>query len=137
MHIVIDGMNVIGSRPDGWWHDRRAARRALVEELSHWSGRCRDGELTVVFDGTPDASEVDEAGGSGVAVVFAPGGPDAADDAIVELLQNLPEDRRPEVTVVTSDGALADHVRKLGARVQGAAAFRSSLERRGGGRADA
>ena len=30
---IVDGMNVIGSRPDGWWRDRRGAMRRLVEEL--------------------------------------------------------------------------------------------------------
>jgi hypothetical protein len=28
---IVDGNNVIGSRPDGWWRDRPAATRRLVE----------------------------------------------------------------------------------------------------------
>ncbi len=31
--LVVDGMNVIGSRPDGWWRDRAAAARRLVGRL--------------------------------------------------------------------------------------------------------
>ena len=32
-HFVVDAMNVIGSRPSGWWRDRDAAVRRLVERL--------------------------------------------------------------------------------------------------------
>ncbi len=32
MHWVVDGMNLIGSRPDGWWRDRAGARRRLVAD---------------------------------------------------------------------------------------------------------
>ncbi|CAB4708883.1 MAG: hypothetical protein F2667_07030 [Actinobacteria bacterium] len=31
--IVVDGANVVGSRPDGWWKDRAAAARRLHEAL--------------------------------------------------------------------------------------------------------
>ena len=31
---IVDGMNVIGSRPDGWWKDRSGAMVALVERLT-------------------------------------------------------------------------------------------------------
>jgi len=30
---LVDGMNVIGSRPDGWWRDRTAAMRRLTGDL--------------------------------------------------------------------------------------------------------
>ena len=33
MRWLVDGMNVIGSRPDGWWKDRHAAMAGLVESL--------------------------------------------------------------------------------------------------------
>ncbi len=45
---IVDGMNVIGSRPDGWWRDRRGAMERLVRELESL-----DGEVAVVFDGKP------------------------------------------------------------------------------------
>ena len=32
MRWFIDAMNVIGSRPDGWWRDREGAVRRLVDE---------------------------------------------------------------------------------------------------------
>jgi 8-oxo-dGTP pyrophosphatase MutT (NUDIX family) len=32
--IVVDGANVVGSRPDGWWRDRAGAARRLRDQLS-------------------------------------------------------------------------------------------------------
>ena len=29
---VVDGMNVIGSRPTGWWHDRPGAMHDLIRK---------------------------------------------------------------------------------------------------------
>lgn len=31
--LIIDGNNVIGSRPDGWWKDRAGATRGLVDKV--------------------------------------------------------------------------------------------------------
>jgi hypothetical protein len=31
--LVVDGANVVGSRPDGWWKDRAGAARRLHEQL--------------------------------------------------------------------------------------------------------
>jgi len=31
--VVVDGNNVMGSRPDGWWRDRAGAARRLVGHL--------------------------------------------------------------------------------------------------------
>src|SRR5437660_1240678 len=45
-------MNVIGSRPDGWWRDRPGAMRALARRLEELAARTGD-EVTVVFDGRP------------------------------------------------------------------------------------
>ena len=35
--LVVDAMNVIGSRPTGWWRDRRGAMTRLVEELGRYA----------------------------------------------------------------------------------------------------
>jgi predicted RNA-binding protein with PIN domain len=53
--LIVDGMNVIGSQPDGWWRDRGAARRRLVVDLSRLGD---DAEITVVFDGRPTTGEM-------------------------------------------------------------------------------
>lgn len=82
--------------------------------------------MTVVFDGRATAGEVDRATAAGVAVSFAPGGPNAADDAIVELVHGLA--RPAETIVVTSDRGLVERVRALGAQIESAKAFRSRLD---------
>jgi predicted RNA-binding protein with PIN domain len=121
--FIVDGMNVIGSEPDGWWRDRAGARRRLVELLAplHRGGD----DVTVVFDGRARAGEEDQARAAGVRISFAPGGPNAADDAIVEMVDALTD--RADVTVVTSDRGLVGRVVPLGARVEGAKAFRARL----------
>src|ERR1700733_8276527 len=39
---LVDGMNVIGTRPDAWWRDRHAAMVRLVDLLERWAAA--DGE---------------------------------------------------------------------------------------------
>jgi predicted RNA-binding protein with PIN domain len=113
---LVDGMNVIGSRPTGWWRDRPGAMRELVEEL----GRL-DEPVTVVFDGRPFDLESDE----NVTVLFASRhGRNAADDDIAALAADSAEPLR----VVTSDGELAQRVRRSGAEVVGAGTFRARLD---------
>jgi predicted RNA-binding protein with PIN domain len=113
---LVDGMNVIGSRPTGWWRDRPRAMRELVEQLG------RLGEpVTVVFDGRPFALE----GGEDVEVMFASRhGRNAADDDIAAYAGESGEALR----VVTSDAELAERVRRHGAEVVGAKAFRERLD---------
>jgi predicted RNA-binding protein with PIN domain len=119
---IVDGNNVMGARPDGWWRDRRAAARRLVDRLETFAD-ARDAPVTVIFDGRPH----DAGGGVRVAVRFARrSGRDAADDDVAALVARHPE---PEnLIVVTSDGALADRVRAHGARVIGAGAFLDQLD---------
>ena len=107
MPLIVDGMNVIGSRPDGWWRDRRAAHRRLVTAL----GALGD-PVTVVLDGAPHEIEAPD----GVEVVFAP----VADDEIAARAA-------PGVRVVTSDRGLAERVRAAGGEVEPAKAFRDRL----------
>jgi hypothetical protein len=112
--VFIDAMNVIGSRPDGWWRDREGAMRRLVDDVRGWATDA----VTVVLDAGPD----DLIGTVGqVTVVRATRrGRNAADDEIVRRVQRGD-------TVVTSDQALADQVRAAGAHVEGAGAFRRRL----------
>jgi predicted RNA-binding protein with PIN domain len=123
VHFIVDGMNVIGTEPDGWWRDRGAARRRLVEILAPLSGP--GVEIDVVFDGRPSAGEEDQAAATSLRVSFAPGGRNSADDVIVEMVRGL--ERPSDTTVVTSDRALVERVRQLGAGIEGAKAFRARL----------
>lgn len=36
--IIVDGANVVGSRPDGWWRDRAGAARRLVSGVTALAG---------------------------------------------------------------------------------------------------
>ena len=120
MDLLVDGNNVLGSRPDGWWRDRPAARRRLVAQLAQL-GR----PLVVVFDGRPVASDQDLGEGTPVEVRFAPGGPDAADRVIEALVASAADPGC--LTVATSDRDLARRVRALGATVEGAGGFLAHL----------
>jgi hypothetical protein len=118
MPWLVDGMNVIGSRPDGWWRDRSAAMRRLLGQL-----QALGEEAWLVLDGAPR----DLGPEAPVTVVWAPEpGPDAADEVIAGLVE---EDADPSRWhVVTSDAALAGRVRAAGAPVTGARAFRARLD---------
>jgi hypothetical protein len=118
---IVDGMNVIGSRPDGWWKDRRGAMVALVARLERWAA---DGDdITVVFERPPSPP----IGSSSITVAHAPrAAPNSGDDEIARLVQ---ADAEPaEIRVVTSDNALADRVRAAGAMVYPAERFRRLLD---------
>ena len=122
MRWLVDGMNVIGSRPDGWWRDREAAMRRLVEQLERWAAG-REDDVTVVFE--RPLSRLISAGAVRLAY-GRPGGPDAADHEIVRRVEADP--RPSEVIVVTSDRRLADRVTAAGGAVRPASSFRELLE---------
>lgn len=121
-HLVVDAMNVVGSRPDGWWHDRHGAILDLVRRIRDAAPRLDAERITVVADGRGE----DEAGvdPDRVALVWAGGGPDAADDRIVTLL----EEDATGATVVTADRRLRDRVRARGAEVEGPRTFLRRME---------
>lgn len=121
-------MNLMGARPDGWWRDRAAARRRIVEELAEFARSDRGDGVTVVFDGRAVPSEVAVGAAAGVEVVFAPGGPNAADRVIARMAADSGDPS--DLTVVTSDGDLAASVRAAGTRVLGAGSFRRLLDQR-------
>jgi predicted RNA-binding protein with PIN domain len=121
---IVDAMNVIGSRPDGWWKDRRRAITGLVEQLERWAITHKE-RVTVVLE-QPMSPPIDS---SVVEVAHAPrAAADSADDEIVRLVQA--DDQPHRLTVVTSDSTLIERVKNAGASVFPAARFRSLIERR-------
>ena len=122
MRWIVDGMNVIGSRPDRWWKDRDAAMLRLVDRLERWAAA--EGEtITVVFEREPRP----QIRSTVIDVRHAPRPKrDAADDEIVRLLEADPQPAA--VRVVTSDRWLADRASAMGATVEGAESFRSRIE---------
>jgi hypothetical protein len=119
---VVDAMNVIGSRPDGWWREREAAIERLVGRLERWAEDAGE-RVTVVLEKPPRRP----IRGAGVEVISAADpGRDAADREILARLDGWLADDR--VTIVTSDRDLADRARATGAEVERAGAFRRRLE---------
>ena len=81
-----DGMNLIGSRPDGWWRDREAAWKRLHDELSDHV-RASGDDLRLFLDGRRPRDWHDD---GLVETTFAAGGPNAADDAIARASPPTP-----------------------------------------------
>jgi hypothetical protein len=115
-------MNVIGTRPDGWWKDRHGAMLRLVDQLERWVAASGE-DVTVVFEQRPRPPISSPL----VEIAHAPRpGPNSADD---EIVRRLRDDPHPEqIRVVTSDHALADQARFLDATVEPAESFRRRIE---------
>ncbi|MFF3450060.1 NTP pyrophosphohydrolase [Streptomyces sp. NPDC002667] len=112
--IVVDGANVVGSVPDGWWRDRRGAAERLRDRLADLAGTGlpgRPGPLEIVLVVEGAARGVDSV--PGVRVDEAPG---SGDDRMVELVAGARD--RP-CLVVTADRELRRRVGELGAEVTG------------------
>jgi uncharacterized protein YaiI (UPF0178 family) len=122
MHRVIDAMNVIGSRPDGWWRDRRRAIERLSEQVERWAEHGEE-RVTVMLEHEP--SQELHAERIEIAWATAPG----ADAADREILARLPawltEDA---VTIVTSDRDLRTKALTAGAEVVPSRPFRAELD---------
>ena len=107
--LIIDGANVVGSRPDGWWRDRAGAAARLHAQLLDAS---LAEPVILVLEGKA-RSGVPEGPTGSVRVVHATG---AGDDTIVaETTSALTEGAT--VAVVTADRELTTRVRRLGAQV--------------------
>ena len=129
--VFVDGNNVMGSRPDGWWRDRAAAARRLVTEIIPLA-LGHGGVWRIVFDGSapprmPPSPEC--------LIVVHTGHRrrDGADDRIVELVHECSD--RAASLVYTSDVKLRTRVKALGTQVMGSgtllgqiAAVRATME---------
>jgi predicted RNA-binding protein with PIN domain len=121
--LIVDGNNVMGSRPDGWWKDRAGATRRLVERIGAWADAA-GADVLVVFDGRPPPGL---AAPPRVELRFAErGGANAADDVIAALVADAAAPAT--LRVVTSDAELARRVREYGAEVVGARGFRDQVD---------
>jgi hypothetical protein len=114
--VIVDGANVVGSVPDGWWRDRPAAAARLRDALaSVLTAGLPDVpgpvEVTLVVEGK--AKDIPPAG-NGVTVERAAG---SGDDKITDLVRDAAPTRR--TIVVTADRGLRQRVLALGAEVRG------------------
>ncbi|MFC7549955.1 hypothetical protein [Plantactinospora sp. GCM10030261] len=113
--LVVDGANVVGSRPDGWWRDRLGAAVRLRDRLVPLATAGHPDlpppvEVVLVVEGAARGVP----GTPEVRVVSAPG---SGDDAIVDLVRVTPASRRR--VVVTADRELRARVVELGAEIRG------------------
>lgn len=110
--LIVDGANVVGSRPTGWWRDRAGAARRLHQSIAAadlgydlvllvLEGAARDGQPP----GLERALRTVHAAGSG-------------DDAIVEQVRQHTTDGAA-VVVVTADRELRDRVAAVGGSTVG------------------
>jgi predicted RNA-binding protein with PIN domain len=118
----VDGMNVIGTRPDAWWKDRHAAMVRLVFLLENWVAATGE-DVVVVFEQPPRPPILSTV----IEVAHAPRPRrDSGDD---EIVRRVCAERAPgEIRVVTSDLWLADRVHAVGATVEAADSFRTRIE---------
>jgi len=109
--LIVDGANVMGSRPDGWWRDRGAAARRLQEQLL--AAALPYDEIVLILEGKARQGVL--AGQDGrLRTVHAPG---SGDDAIVEaVIAEIEMGDGRGVTVATADRVLRDRVKAAGAR---------------------
>jgi predicted RNA-binding protein with PIN domain len=122
MRWLVDGMNVIGTRPDRWWRDRDGAMLGLVDLLERWA--VAEGEDVVVVFERPPSPPIRS---TVIEVTHAPRPKaNAADDEIVRRLRADPDARA--VRVVTSDRALIERAYAAGATVEGSEPFRARIE---------
>jgi hypothetical protein len=63
--IIVDGANVVGSRPDGWWRDRAGAAVRLHDKLAKLAERGHEGIPAGELAGT-DATAAPAARGEGL-----------------------------------------------------------------------
>lgn len=118
--VIVDGANVVGSVPDGWWRDRLGAAARLLEALADLPSTGLPDlpgpvEVTLVVEGAARPL-AEQAWPEGVRVLAAPTS-GSGDDAIVDLVASRPPGQR--CVVVTADRELRERVLELGAQVVG------------------
>ena len=121
--VFVDGNNVMGSRPDGWWRDRAGAARRLVAEIIPLA-LGHGGVWTIVFDGK-EPPRMPPSPECLIVVHTGHGRRDGADDRIVELVHERSD--RAASLVYTSDVKLPTRVKALGTQVMGSGVLLSQI----------
>jgi hypothetical protein len=106
--LAVDGANVVGSRPDGWWKDRPGAARRLHEQLV--TADLPHDVVVLVLEGAAKAGV--PAGRDGhLLTVHARG---SGDDEIVSQAAAAAQ-RGDVVTLISADRMLRSRVAAVGA----------------------
>ncbi len=117
--IIVDGANVVGSRPDGWWRDRAGAAVRLHDELAKLAARGATGipaKLLSTADGDqPPGLGGDPSGLVKVRVILVlEGAARAAAPRIAERARTAEGGHAGEaVQVVTAPGSGDDEIVRL------------------------
>ncbi len=123
--LIVDGANVVGSRPDGWWRDRAGAARRLYDRLvSAVEVGSLAGPVVLVLEGAARRGLAPGEHDEPVEVVHAPAD---GDDTIVGLIEQ--RTATEQLTVVTADRELRRRVISLGADVIGPGHLLDILDR--------
>ncbi|MGZ5415865.1 MAG: hypothetical protein ACXWDI_01685 [Nocardioides sp.] len=105
--LIVDGANVVGSRPTGWWRDRASAAARLHQAI----GSVDLGYDVIVLVLEGDAKRGRPVGQDGaIHTVHAPA---SGDDEIVEQVRAWSRDEA-DVVVVTADRVLRERVSAAG-----------------------
>ncbi len=107
--LVVDGANVVGSRPDGWWRDRAGAAARLHGRLAVADTSYE--EIVLVLEGQAKGG-VPRGRDAHLRTVHATRDGDSAITTEARTAREAGND----VTVVTADRALRQRVEVLGCR---------------------
>ena len=90
--VIVDGANVVGSRPDGWWRDRAGAAVRLHDELAKLAAR---GATGIPADQL--ATEGDRGPGSPGAGGARPGSPGPVTVVVILVLEGAARAAGPRI----------------------------------------
>lgn len=125
--LVVDGANVVGSRPDGWWRDRHGAAERLRDQLAKLAETGLPDPDRATVSWWPRIILVVE--GKAKHVTSTPGVEVVAadtdgDSKIVEVVAQ----QKARVLVATADRELKGRVEALGASILGPGTLRTRLD---------
>ena len=107
--LVVDGANVVGSRPDGWWRDRAGAAARLHGRLA--TADTSYDEIVLVLEGQAKGG-VPKGRDAHLRTVHA----SRDGDAEIVKESRAARDRLDDVVVITADRGLTLRVEALGCR---------------------
>ncbi|UDY22652.1 NYN domain-containing protein [Nocardioides sp. Kera G14] len=105
--LIVDGANVVGATPNGWWNDRAGAASKLYDDLC--AAHLEADLIVLVLEGQAKAG-VPASKTPGMRVVHAP----KDGDSMIVTQARTAHERGDRVTVVTSDRALGANVAPFG-----------------------
>ena len=110
--VVVDGANVVGSVPDGWWRDRPGAAKRLHDRIA--AADLGYAAVVLVLEG--QARRGQPAGTVGVLLTVH--APREGDDEIVQQVRRYAAEG-DDVVAVTADRALRERIVAAGGDVHG------------------